>query len=77
MPQFRVFMQQFVEEIAELEIEAASAEEARDIAQALHRQGDIDEWRDGGEVIPGAAAKVAEAVYLVEDSDGNEAWERL
>jgi len=73
---FKVFVQQYVEEIAELKIEAATPEEAAEIAKEMHRKGEIEMWRDGDDVVAGAAAKVDEGVYLVEDNAGQEVWER-
>lgn len=77
MPKFKVFLQQFVEEIAEVVIEADTPEDAVKAAAEQHRAGNIDSWRDGGDVIPGAAAKVDESVYAVDTMDGATVWERL
>lgn len=45
MPKFKVLLHQYVQEIAEMEIEAATAQEARDIAlkdasEAIWQEGD-------------------------------------
>lgn len=77
MAKFSVFLQQYVEEIAEIEVEADSPEQAAEIAQEKARFADDIDWRSGdGEVIYGAAAKIAEPAYLVSDADGVVVWER-
>lgn len=66
MPRFRVHLQQYVEEIATITVEASSPEEARTIA--LDRASDAI-WSDGDD------AYAAEA-YAVRNSLGDLVWER-
>ena len=47
MTTFRVYVRQWVEEIATLEIEADSKLAA--IAEAMEMEGDIDDWSDGSD----------------------------
>jgi hypothetical protein len=72
---FKVFLQQYVEEVAEVEIEADSVEAAIAEAEDMAREGYVD-WSDGGDVIVGAAAEVGRPAYCVKDTDDNEVWER-
>lgn len=76
MPQFTVHVQQYVEEVAELVIEADTAEEAVSKAEDRVRDGDVDEWRDGDDVIHGAAAECGCPVWQAYDDKNELVWER-
>jgi hypothetical protein len=75
MTKYTVFMHQYVEEIAEIEVEADTPEEAVEKAEEEAREGDVD-WADGSDIIVGAAAQVGRPAYTVKDKDGNEVWMR-
>jgi hypothetical protein len=66
MPKFKVFLQQYVEQVAVLEIEADDPQEARDLA--LNRASEAN-WQDGDDMY-------AADVYCVKDMNNNEVWER-
>lgn len=76
MPKFKVHLQQYVEEVAEIEVEAATAEEAAEKAEQMAHDGDIDEWHDGDDVILGAAANCGDPAWQVYDAAGELVWER-
>lgn len=75
MAKFTVKMHQYVEEVAEVEVEADSPEEAVELAETMAREGDVD-WSDGGDIVFGAAAEVGRPSYSVEDAKGKEVWMR-
>lgn len=65
-PLFKVLVQQYVEETAEIEVRANTIEEARDIALKLAPEAD---WEDGND-------SYAAAVYAVKNEDDQIIWER-
>jgi hypothetical protein len=66
MAKFTVHLQQYVEQVATLEIEAATPEEARDIAITSAPSAT---WTEGDD-----AEKAS--VFAVHDTAGNLVWER-
>ena len=68
MPTFRVHVQQYVEETATIEIEAATADEAAAKYNAAPHDFDPD-WSDGDDIINREA-------YAVTDSRGDHLWDR-
>lgn len=72
MPRFKVCVQQFVEEIAEIEVEADTPENAaRQVDEALNSY-DYDEpdWRDGDDV-------QNRRIYAIRDEHDNEIWKAI
>jgi hypothetical protein len=65
---FKVHVSQYVEEIAVLEVEAPSHEDAHASAKDFLLEGDID-WEDGSDVLPGTVDKI-------EDENDMTVWER-
>lgn len=70
MPKFKVHVRQFVEELAELEIEAEDAESAVTKAQSLMDDFAVDTWEDGSDIRD-------EEVYCVRDAAGDVVWENV
>jgi len=66
MPKFKVHLQQYVEEVATIEVEADSIEEAR--AKAL-LEGPMASWEDGED-------SYSVSAYAVHDDKGELVWER-
>ena len=67
MPMFKVMVHQFVEEVAEIDVEADTLEEAIHKGhRALEGWGELD-WSD-------CSSTQDKDVYRVEDADGNEVW---
>lgn len=66
MPKFKVQMQQYVEQLATIEIEAEDEKTARDIAKQIAFQA---VWTDGDD-------SYEVDVYAVEDDQGRVVWER-
>lgn len=69
MPKFKVLVQQYVEEQATLEIEAATAEEAMVKGHDMLRNGEVEDWHDGDDIKD-------DEVYSVLDANDNIVWER-
>lgn len=69
MPKFKVCVQQYVEEIAHVMVEAETPEKAVEIAEQKLADGDIDNWRDGDDIIQAEA-------YAVLDETGESVWDR-
>ncbi len=42
MPRFKVTFEQWIQELTTVEIEADTAEEARELADTQHSEGDLD-----------------------------------
>ncbi|MBY0560059.1 hypothetical protein [Hyphomicrobium sp.] len=58
MPKYKVTIQQFVEEVAEVTITAASPEEAMQLAQEGVDDGSLDiDWSDGSDVMEAKAIR--------------------
>lgn len=66
MPKFKVYLQQYVEEIAVMQIEATDEDEARAIAKTKAPEAD---WQDGGD-------SHSVDVYQVADAGGKIVWSR-
>lgn len=66
MPKFKVHLQQYVEEVATMEIDAPDEKTARDIAKDRACEAD---WSDGNDADPAE-------VYAVHDENDNLIWER-
>lgn len=64
MPMFKVCVQQYVEETALVEVEAKNAAEATDLVDQMLRDGDVDGWEDGDDIID-------RRVYSILDEAGN------
>lgn len=64
MPMFKVCVQQYVEETAIVEVEAKNAAEAEDLVDQMLRDGDVDGWEDGDDIID-------RRVYSILDEAGN------
>lgn len=67
MTVYRVQLQQYVEMICSVEVEADTPEEAKD--KALLNGGEDDDWKNGGD------AREVEA-WAILDNAGNTVWER-
>ena len=76
MPKFTVQLQQYVEEMANVEIEAETLDEAIDTAEKMHDAGEVDNWEDGWDVIRGLATDCADPALRVFDHTGAKIWER-
>ena len=72
---FKVYLQQYVEELADIEVEADTPEEAIEKAEEMAREGDVD-WSDGDDVVFGAAAEVGRPSYRVTTMKDEEVWLR-
>lgn len=66
MPKFKVHLQQYVEKIATIEVEAVDEDDARNTAKT---QAHKAEWIDGDDAY-------SVEVYAVHDGAGNLVWER-
>lgn len=70
MPKFKVHVQQYVEEVATVEIDAETAEEAvAKVEQGVWSGAIEPDWRDGDD------AQRAEA-YSAHDAKDNVVWQR-
>lgn len=67
MPKFKVQLQQYVEKVAIVEVDAESVEAARD--SALSFEAISADWQDGDDAY-------AVDAYAVLDEAGNTVWER-
>ncbi|MCK1543327.1 hypothetical protein IVB12_15535 [Bradyrhizobium sp. 179] len=75
MPMFKVCVQQYVEETAVVEIEAGTAEKARQVAERMLRDGLIEDWQDGDDVLQDGNLGYG-GVYAVKDEGDVVVWER-
>lgn len=66
MPKFKVHLQQYVEKVATVEIEASDAGMAAQIAK---RDAHLADWQDGDDAY-------SVSVYAVHDEKGDVFWER-
>lgn len=69
MPRFKVCVQQYVEETAEIEIDADTPEEAMRKGEKMLADGDVDSWGAGDDITD-------REVYAVLDAGGGMVWER-
>lgn len=68
MPKFTVKLQQYVEEVAEIEVEADTPEAARQLVLDQDLMVDAD-WQDGSD-------SYEAEIYLVVDEENNTVWDR-
>lgn len=66
MPRFQVCLQQYVEQVTSVEIEAEDEQDAKDKALAM---ADTFEWKTGDDAYDVEA-------YAILDADGAVVWER-
>lgn len=69
MPKFRVCLQQYIERVAAVEVEADTPEQAKEIGWARVACPPGVEWEDGDD-----ASEIE--VYAVLDTDGEVVWGR-
>jgi nicotinate-nucleotide pyrophosphorylase len=72
-----VSVQRYVEQVATIEVEADSVEDAVEAAEDMVRSDDpAIAWTEGGDTVDGAAAEVGGPAYTATDASGEHTWNR-